>query len=186
MHAHWTFVILSFLVSSADFLFRLEHVEVEECKAFQPQPSTQTEFRKKRYQAAMRIKLSMFLALKLVSERRADGTICQGQAAWNAVACLLSFFQTSIICLCECFCEYFPPSGSCFLFVFVWRDPRRAGDYTSLKFKSETSMAEYNRESLKKDWFNVEKNRLRPLNYLLAVHKWLPWLISLAPSDLGP
>lgn len=32
-------------------------------------------------------------------------------------------------------------------------------------------MAEYNREGLKKDWFNVEKNRLRTLNYLLAVHK---------------
>lgn len=52
-----------------------------------------------------------------------------------------------------------PPSGSCFLFVFVWRDPRRAGDYTSLKFKSETSVAEYNGESLKKDWFNVEKKK---------------------------
>lgn len=98
----------------------------------------------------------MSLARKLVSEPRADGTICQGQAAWNAAACLLSFFQTSIICLCECFCKSFLFQGLVFLFVLVWRDPCRVGDYTSVKFKCETSVAEYEGESLK-DWFIDEK-----------------------------
>lgn len=128
----------------------------------------------------------MSLARKLVPERRADGTICQGQAARNAAACLLSFFQTSIICLCECFCKPLPVSGSTFLSVLVWRDPCRVGDYTSVKFKRETSVAAHEGGSLKVWCIDEKITDYTPEIIIFALHLSLQFPISLAPSDLLP
>lgn len=152
MHLYWTFVFLYFLPSFTHSLFRLEHVAAERCEAF--------------------FSRNLQLTLRLrgnVSSRQGGGHsgVCVWLGSWfqsdvptglfvrgcQLETLLLVYFHSfrhPLSVDASASAKSLPASGSVFLLsALVWRDPCWVSGYTSVKFKCETSVAEYEGESLK-------------------------------------